>query len=276
MKLSREDARLLEAIEGGDLEAVKAALAEGADPQLMGRYGTPALHLVCKGAMDEEVRVAMARALLDAGANPDRLDSSGAPVIFEAAALGLDGFCRELLGRGAAIELRIRGSEETLLFNASRGGLLWLVDRCIEDGQSPDAPNKYGVRPIHHAAEALKARAVIERLLEAGAQVDVKDTMGLTPLVNAVARGPLEALDTLVELGLDLEVRFWGDELTPLMLAAKSGRVEVVKRLLEHGANAKAVDATGKTALDHATLSGETGEVSQRKSDEIKDLLQGA
>lgn len=49
---------------------------------------------------------------------------------------------------------------------------------------------------------------------------------------------------------------------TPLMLASRKGRWDVVKLLLEHGARVGAVDSQGCDALLHATLGGHAAVVS--------------
>ena len=62
---------------------------------------------------------------------------------------------------------------------------------------------------------------------------------------------------------------------TPLMYAARYCRPTAVRLLLEHGANAKAKDKSGKTALDLAKQSGTALDLyKQSLNKEIIRLLQ--
>jgi len=58
------------------------------------------------------------------------------------------------------------------------------------------------------------------------------------------------------------QLRVRGEGVTPLMAAAVYGHSDVVKALLEHGANVDLTDGDGKTALEWATIIGNTDIVS--------------
>jgi ankyrin repeat protein len=63
---------------------------------------------------------------------------------------------------------------------------------------------------------------------------------------------------------------------TALFLAADTGRPEVVRYLIEHGARADLLDDAGKTALDLVQGRGEGGGADNARTKEIMTLLQGA
>ena len=55
-------------------------------------------------------------------------------------------------------------------------------------------------------------------------------------LINIVLEGDMEEFDNLIEAGIDVDVRYYGD-MTGLMYAAWMGRLEAVKTFLEAGAD---------------------------------------
>jgi ankyrin repeat protein len=71
-----------------------------------------------------------------------------------------------------------------------------------------------------------------------------------TPLCNAITKGDLETVKKFIEYGADVNQQSNG--ITPLMLAARYNKVEILKILVANGAKVKAKDENGKTALQHA------------------------
>jgi len=95
--------------------------------------------------------------------------------------------------------------------------------------------------------------ASLERLLLEGivADVNAPGGRGWTALHRCCCNGEMEALETLIKAKADLECRTAGF-CTPFLLAATFGRTQVLQRLKEVGANTKARDDGGRTALDLA------------------------
>jgi ankyrin repeat protein len=74
-----------------------------------------------------------------------------------------------------------------------------------------------------------------------------------TPLCNAIAKGDLDTVKKFIEYGSDVNETKNGT--TPLMLAARYNRVEIIKLLLEKGARVETKDDRGFTALKYAEIS---------------------
>jgi uncharacterized protein len=93
----------------------------------------------------------------------------------------------------------------------------------------------------------------VRRLIEAGAEVNLKDRVHTRPIpiVVAARRGKPEVMKVLIDAGADVNVR---DAMgaTPLMHAAWEGHEEVVRMLLQSGADVNAQSAEGVTALEAA------------------------
>lgn len=94
---------------------------------------------------------------------------------------------------------------------------------------------------------------IIRDLVAAGIPVDSRNDRGRTPLHDAAegAWGNSTAVRTLLALGANPDIADPGGS-TPLMLAAARGETECVRLLLEAGADPTPADCDGSTALDHA------------------------
>lgn len=81
----------------------------------------------------------------------------------------------------------------------------------------------------------------------------------VTPLCNAIFKGDIATVKKFIEYGANVNETFNG--MTPLMFAARYNKVEILKLLLEKGANTNAKDKKGFTALQYAQLSNATDAV---------------
>lgn len=98
---------------------------------------------------------------------------------------------------------------------------------------------------------------IAKELLLYGADIDGKSARSYnetqSPLSVAIkAEAPLECIDFLIAEGADVDRSCYvgGESGTPLMLATEEGRLAVVRRLLDAGADLFAITKSGRTALD--------------------------
>ena len=87
---------------------------------------------------------------------------------------------------------------------------------------------------------------MLKLLLEAGAQADVQDVTGASPLHRAAAVNQVACVKLLVAAGASLELKTKVGE-TPLLSAAASSAEQAVVALVAAGADASATDADGRT-----------------------------
>lgn len=100
----------------------------------------------------------------------------------------------------------------------------------------------------------------VASLLRRGAPVNAGDKHCTTPLYKAAVQGETEIVRMLLEVGADPNRESGGeDEGTPLCAAASWGYTEIVRLLLQHGADPNAIETPNKgpmTALKWATRNG--------------------
>ena len=126
------------------------------------------------------------------------------------------------------------------------------------------AAQNAGVTPLLTAIDRGDLQAV-DRLIAAGANVRAANREGVTPLAMACLEGHLAIVDRLLKAGADPNERGPNGE-TPLMFATRNGRVDVIGRLIAARADVNAREALrGTTALMWAA--------EQRHPEAVKALL---
>lgn len=95
----------------------------------------------------------------------------------------------------------------------------------------------------------------IRFLIERGANPNVRDKRGVTPLVVASRLGFIEGLQALIDAGARVDEANDAGE-TPLISAVHRRDVEMIRVLLKAGADPDRADNSGRTARDYAELEG--------------------
>jgi len=179
----------------------------------------------------------------------------GESPIHEAACRGDVAKIRQLLEDDSLLVNSPAGSRGTTpLHSAIKGGQLEAAKVLLDHGADIEADVFSEGRPLQLAVE-MRDRAMVRLLLERGANADGKGrTQDAPPIVKA--RNDPEMLKLLIEHGASVDGcdRFGG---TPLIYAAASGNLRMVKMLLDEGAS---IDVQGSfrggTPLDGAIRGG--------------------
>lgn len=96
----------------------------------------------------------------------------------------------------------------TVLMRAAEAGNLMVVARLLDLGANPRLTNPRGVTALHIAAIA-GDDGIVECLIDAGAEVDAVDDQGRTPLWNAAAHHLPDSavVDVLLRAGANVNLR---------------------------------------------------------------------
>jgi truncated hemoglobin YjbI len=118
------------------------------------------------------------------------------------------------------------------------------------------AQERYSGRTLLHGAAAAGNLTTVELLLHLGAEPDITDAGGHTPLYclanECKVHGGANAVRALVEAGASVDARDGVKHCTALHMAARRGNVEVAEALLDCGAGIEARDSLGDTPLRRA------------------------
>ena len=197
-----------------------------------------------------EDNAAMAEHFLAAGMAVDVKDNAGYTPLGAACETNAADVVAVLLKAGAGVSVAQPGGRTPLML-AAAGGSGGLVRLLLEHGADPKQLDPKGWHPLgiavwngrKEAAEVLVAQA-------SGAELDES-------LMLAALRGDVALTDLLLRRGASVMARD-GEGRTALMLAARDGHGEVVRILLDNGANRFTLHpGTRRTAAQFAAAAAE-------------------
>ncbi len=209
---------VLEAAATGDVAAMEARLAEGANPSEVDELGNSPLHYAAQGASPRAMEL-----LLRAGADPSLRDAQGHTP-------------RELCRHAALLKPLLEAEKARLpeleLCEMVAKGDEAGVRAVLARGVNPNARSLDNAGPILLHAVTLGKPAVVRALLEAGADVNASTWQGkLTALHLAATKGDAETLRALLEAKAD-PMQVSANGAYPLHDAIWAQKLEAVRALL--------------------------------------------
>jgi ankyrin repeat protein len=258
------DQRLPDAAMKRDLATVHALLSDGADPNVKGRFATPALHwlvrvdevaavkeLLDKGAdpnavTDENLSAlslaiangstAMVELLLKAGADANTREPSGETMLMSAAAVGVPGIVSALLDKGAEVDALDRDYGQTALMVAAREGHAEAVQLLLKAGANPNRATNIGATPAFIGPNSVPGFGFGVGIIRGGVPKDrgrrEPTPGGMTPLLYAARGGYVDVGELLLDAGADLNAREAND-IWPLLMAISNNQMPMAEFLLK-------------------------------------------
>jgi ankyrin repeat protein len=229
-----------------DLESVRLLLRAGADATRANRTGVTPLYLACVNG-----NAAMIRVLLDAGADPNAADTTGETALMTAAKTGDLDSVRLLLDRGARVDDTEPAFQQTALMMAIRENHPEVGRLLVERHADVNAKTKVGQPPawvLPNSVPGFGHGIGIVRggLPERGSRYLVPG--GMTPLLYAARDGRVESARALLAAGARIEETD-PNGITPLLMAIANNHVEMARLAIEQGARVNVVDWYGRTPL---------------------------
>ncbi len=219
-----------------DLESLKLLLGAGANPNVANQFGSTPLLLAAKAPDSELVKV-----LLDKGADPSRAAPDGGTPLMVASRAARNESVQLLLQRGADPNATEKFGGQTALMLAAYENHLDTARLLLAHGADVKARS---ANRLELAQDDRKSR--IKPPGKAKKEVDIdndghRDDMriplgGLTPLLFAVREGHLDMVRLLLDAGADVNDAM-PDGMSALVVAILNIRYDVAHFLIDRGAD---------------------------------------
>ena len=235
------------AVRADDLQKVESLLRAGANAKAADRYGITPLYLAAVNG-----NVTIIRKLLDAGADANAVDSTGETILMTATRTGAPEALKLLIDRGATVDAVDPEFQQTALMLAVRESHPDAVKVLIERGAALNARTRVGATPAFRLpckGTGCGSEGVgINRggIPDRGSRAAING--GMTPLLYAARDGRLDEARLLVAAGADVK-HADPNEIRPLLMSILNDHLDVATFLLDHGADLNAADFWGRTPL---------------------------
>jgi len=248
----------------GDAELLQRLIAAGGSAR-SARWDGESAVMIAAGAGS----LSAVKQLVVHGADINVADPiKGQTPLMWAAAEGHSDVVAGLVEMGASVNAASKAGFTPLLFSITKNDLA-SIKTLLQSGAKPNVTLASGNTPLMIAMQYHYTDAAL-LLLQAGADMSVKDRAGNTMLHLAAQQGDLKLVKELLARKFDPNVRTpksaatgnargggggfgrgggGGGDQTPLLLAAKSDHLDVMKALIAAGADTAAKAQDGSTLL---------------------------
>lgn len=192
-------------------------------------HGHHPLHFAARDGDVKAIEHALAKgAPVDVAVEKTKYYDGMTPLMWATAA-GQTEAIRVLLEHGADVNAQ-DADGDTALMRAARRGHIAALDGLLASGADPNLGGNSGRTALHEAIYGKASESCVRRLIEAGADVNAMHDRTSTPLGSAAYFGQTEIVRILIESGADISLPD-----SPLYSAVLERHADVVRVLLEAG-----------------------------------------
>lgn len=241
---AERDTRVAEAAQDGNLASIRSLIAQKADVNAPLADGTTALHWVARA---DDLQAA--DLLIKAGANPKVENRHGVTPLEVACVNGSAAMITKLLDAGADVNAP-NPSGQTALMVASRTGNPEAVKVLLDRGANVNAMDSIAHETALMFAITEDHAEVVQLLLSHHADVNAR---------TMVVENPPPTTGNLQGVGRaqNREKPVPQGGMTPLLYAARDGRVQIARMLVAADANVNQAEANGSSPLLLALVNGQ-------------------
>ena len=220
---------LMEAVRTDNIKMAKLLIEHGSDINIKNKDGKNMIMIACENGNEE-----MFNLLVENNADINEKSSWGASALIYASEKGNINIMKYLIDNGIDVNGKADDNGDTPLFWAVTGQNPYEASKLlIENGADVNATNNSGVAPATILAGSVPE--VVKLLKDNGADLDTKFTDDAPPIAIAASVGNLEIVKALVENGAD--VNYYPNDMnyTAIYHAIDQGYYEVAEYLFKNG-----------------------------------------
>ena len=228
---------LLSAVYGGHLNVTELLIDQGADVgykhPAFGSAADLSFHMECQRGYSGVTEYLVSKGLEfnPSGVGPRKLNRLRVAVM-----LGNTDMVRWLIDRGADVNAASPRDGRVALLWAAQKGHLEIVTALIVAGADVDVADSSGITPVQWAVENGHAD-VVESLIDAGARLDLRETTSGQGLMHRVSiYGHVDIAKLLLSRGTELDAKDAAQK-TPIYYACKYGNEQLAGLLVDKGAH---------------------------------------
>ena len=205
------------AVYEGNVAEVRRLIKAGANVSLANNYGATPMSLAAEAGNTEIIKM-----LLDAGADVESANADGQTALLAVSRTGNVDAAKLLIDRGAKVDAKERFGGQTPLMWASARRHPPLMQYLISKGANvnarsidrdyqrhvtaegrPKSMDSGGFTPLHYAVRE-NCRACVDVLLKNGADINLPDPDGVSPLLLSIMNANWDISKQLIDAGADI------------------------------------------------------------------------
>lgn len=222
----------------GNLEIVKLLLDNGANVNETTVLGDSALHYAIQHEYEEIVKL-----LIDKGADINLVNKNKISPIHRAINIESLSLIKYLVKKGVNLDVKNNNGLNILSIVSSFNNLPMIKFLFRQHQINEQSDLKFTAL---HFATFKGNFSVSKFLIEHGADLNIPDNKGRTPIFHTVSEGHYQIVDYLISNGADINIKDC-EQNTLLRLACSRGYVNIIELLISKGMDVNEIDYEGNT-----------------------------
>ena len=240
------------AIDGGHRqELIQTMIDHGAGVNAINKHNETAFMKACKTGNVDAIKL-----LLSVGANPNIKNDDGQTWIHHTV---IGNWSREVLqvviAHGGDVNAATKDNITALVLT-TRTGNVDTINVLLAAGADPNISDADGYTCLHDAVDVRCNKETLQAIIDHGANIHAANKKSVTPLMQALQTGNINAINVLLNAEADLNIIDKdGDTCLHRAVRARCSK-EILQSVIHCGAN---VNATNKSSVTALRLSCQTG-----------------